>query len=784
MMSSSPDPGYYEPLPNATSIRVLILAPGKPDDADVYCWLLPSDLDWDHERFPSTAPRPVESLSFVVAKLAGGEERKFPIHVDMDFDYSGIEDNNPSGGRMHPFQRYEALSYVWGVQQQQQQHYIFLDGRARRFPVTRNLYEALRSLRLPHSDRRLWVDAVCINQGDHEEKKVQLGLLRRVYRQAEKVIAYLPLPPQDLKNINELVGKILKAGRLYREKEGAETGSSSSPGQQQQQQQRNGQEQFNSISDWDVVEVAWKESEPFSAALLENPLRDRRSSYLEDFGLPREDSPLWDSWRRMFASPYFRRIWILQEIALGRNLRFWFGSAGGDAELLFVAHGLLSRYSGAVNMGYTAPSGRYDSYGEDTRAVSRTVMVGSRNAARMFRERLSVRNDGSGDKLIDMLAMMTTFQATDARDKIYALLGLTCDGEFFAQHVSYAPWDSTEKIFIKFARLFVERDDGIEVLLQAGLRDEEDDEWPSWVPHWDNPSELSGQSEATQNPGDSSPCMRVDESSQALHISEVTVLGEIKLINDSVFEKLQVSPSGVSITPFVQSLVAGFRMIFKAASSSVDPEELFEPLFHVLAQPKPPHKKPMPQGSEVTTATLLEDDGEDGFGCGPSLSSPATPSQSTKQHNNNANQQEHDREYQALRTGFRELLNYFVALSKVRLSDSSEDAYKMLLANSPAEYYSFLRRAMDTTAHRRFCVTEGGHVGLGPKRTRAGDSVAVFEGSNVHFVLRRVTTHRPAEGDVGEEEKGKYRLVGPAYFYTPESEGKPSAAVGQDIMIV
>ncbi|KAI8945883.1 hypothetical protein F4801DRAFT_583956 [Xylaria longipes] len=297
-------------------------------------------------------------------------------------------------------------------------------------PVTRNLYTALRSLRLPRTGRRLWIDALCINQRDHEEKKIQLGLMRR-----------------GQENINELVGKILQAGRLYQEKK-EKSGSSSS-----------------------------------SATKASHSARPPRLLSRRLRAPAREDGPLWDSWRRMFASPYFRRIWIPRGIALGRILRFWFGNAGGDSELLFAAHGFLGLYSGTVNTGCMALSGRHHSYGEDTRAASRPAMVGSRNAAWMYRERLSVRSEGFASRLVDMLTTMTTFQTTDARDKIYALPGLTCDGAFFAEHVSYVPWDSAEGTSVKFAKLFVEKNEGIEVLLQVGFRDEEGgNEWPSWIP--------------------------------------------------------------------------------------------------------------------------------------------------------------------------------------------------------------------------------------------------------------------------------------------------------------
>ncbi|TVY23832.1 Heterokaryon incompatibility protein 6,OR allele [Lachnellula hyalina] len=82
---------------------------------------------------------------------------------------------------------YEALSYVWGKEEDPESIILCKC----RFAVTRNLAEALKHLRLPNSDRMLWVDAICINQCDINEKEAQVGSMHWVYKLAEKVIAWL-----------------------------------------------------------------------------------------------------------------------------------------------------------------------------------------------------------------------------------------------------------------------------------------------------------------------------------------------------------------------------------------------------------------------------------------------------------------------------------------------------------------------------------------------------------------------------------------------------------------
>lgn len=57
--------------------------------------------------------------------------------------------------------------------------------------VTHNLEVALRNLRLLKETRQLWVDALCINQKDRDEKGVEVARMGLVYRHAKSVIIWL-----------------------------------------------------------------------------------------------------------------------------------------------------------------------------------------------------------------------------------------------------------------------------------------------------------------------------------------------------------------------------------------------------------------------------------------------------------------------------------------------------------------------------------------------------------------------------------------------------------------
>jgi len=83
--------------------------------------------------------------------------------------------------------RFEALSYTWGAAEPS--HTIMVNGI--RFSVRENLENALRHLRDKTRRRRLWVDAVCINQLDVEKRATQVMQMGQIYRNAEQVLIWL-----------------------------------------------------------------------------------------------------------------------------------------------------------------------------------------------------------------------------------------------------------------------------------------------------------------------------------------------------------------------------------------------------------------------------------------------------------------------------------------------------------------------------------------------------------------------------------------------------------------
>ncbi|KAF3763584.1 hypothetical protein M406DRAFT_233130, partial [Cryphonectria parasitica EP155] len=84
---------------------------------------------------------------------------------------------------------YEALSYVWGDSRPEFCRWIRVDGQKRW--VTQNLWAALRRLRRTDEERKLWVDALCINQKDDVEKSHQVAMMSQIYSKTAMCLAWL-----------------------------------------------------------------------------------------------------------------------------------------------------------------------------------------------------------------------------------------------------------------------------------------------------------------------------------------------------------------------------------------------------------------------------------------------------------------------------------------------------------------------------------------------------------------------------------------------------------------
>ncbi|KAH6703978.1 heterokaryon incompatibility protein-domain-containing protein [Leptodontidium sp. MPI-SDFR-AT-0119] len=100
---------------------------------------------------------------------------------------------------------YTALSYVWG--DALYTSLVEFNGW-KDFPITKNLEIALQHLRHEREGLVLWVDALCIDQNNHEEKMHQVQLMKDIYSGAKETCLWLGQAADGSDLAMDIVGSI------------------------------------------------------------------------------------------------------------------------------------------------------------------------------------------------------------------------------------------------------------------------------------------------------------------------------------------------------------------------------------------------------------------------------------------------------------------------------------------------------------------------------------------------------------------------------------------------
>jgi hypothetical protein len=139
---------------------------------------------------PATDPQPPRTEKPIYTPLSNDEIRLAVLRPNADLDQPIRVDLITS--TWPPPLPYEALSYVWGdAAVQSTIHIESVDGLPQPYPVTTNLSVALRHLRRGDRDRPMWIDALCIDQDNVEEKEQQVSKMDQIYQAAYKVCVWL-----------------------------------------------------------------------------------------------------------------------------------------------------------------------------------------------------------------------------------------------------------------------------------------------------------------------------------------------------------------------------------------------------------------------------------------------------------------------------------------------------------------------------------------------------------------------------------------------------------------
>ncbi|KAL6869203.1 hypothetical protein ACO1O0_000526 [Amphichorda felina] len=113
--------------------------------------------------------------------------------IQLELRHASLDDSDT---------RYAALSYVWGDATDYREIYV----NDSVFRIGRNLHDALFQLRRMDVSSWLWIDSICIQQSDIEEKTWQVSLMRSVFSLAEMVRSRNP----DGKTLDEQRSSVLR----------------------------------------------------------------------------------------------------------------------------------------------------------------------------------------------------------------------------------------------------------------------------------------------------------------------------------------------------------------------------------------------------------------------------------------------------------------------------------------------------------------------------------------------------------------------------------------------
>ena len=102
---------------------------------------------------------------------------------------------------------YEALSWAWGTDPWDERIRIRTERADTFFKVPKSLASALRALRDRKKPRNIWIDAICINQKQFDEKNKQVPMMSKIYGGAKEVCIWLGDGDEDSRIAFEFIDK-------------------------------------------------------------------------------------------------------------------------------------------------------------------------------------------------------------------------------------------------------------------------------------------------------------------------------------------------------------------------------------------------------------------------------------------------------------------------------------------------------------------------------------------------------------------------------------------------
>lgn len=292
--------------------------------------------------------------------------------------------------------RYKALSYCWG--NEHADHRIKINGIS--FLVRKNLHSFLAHFlagqRKGHDVTReytswIFIDAICINQQDLDERSSQVTLMGDVYRKADEVIVWLGDEGDPL---NDFEPTTMVAHTFHKDLAAW-------------------QENFDQIHVVLLMDAANR---------ICGSTKNALNGVLESLGI----NPAQALVVPLVHRPFWSRLWVVQEMILASSLTFWYKSLRVPWTVLYE----LLEYGWAALL-KIVDSGRF------LREADPKAFFNERTDARherhsieallLLRGKIKYAEQARRHQMPLHSAVTTFFgrQSSDARDQVYGYLGMT-----------------------------------------------------------------------------------------------------------------------------------------------------------------------------------------------------------------------------------------------------------------------------------------------------------------------------------------------------------------------
>jgi len=186
-----------------------------------------------------------------------------------------------------------------------------------------------------------------------------------------------------------------------------------------------------------------------------------------------EASPRWQAFLNFLDQPWFGRIWVLQEVAVAKTVHAIYGNRYIDWETLVeVLRTFISEISADCQ------SLLYSAENYNTRQVSNAPAYAS-----IMTTINQLLQEGESLPLSILLQLTHRFKATDPRDKLFALMGMSDPASCGPVQIDYTK--DVLSLYREIARYIFIRERGLSSLHNAGIGSPRSlTDLPSWVPDW------------------------------------------------------------------------------------------------------------------------------------------------------------------------------------------------------------------------------------------------------------------------------------------------------------